>query len=213
MESTAKQYRGGFVAIAILVVIAILAMLYAANLTGIFGLGRDYNVDMYADQPWFEEDRLLAEEAFPVSQPGRAGQTVIDWEVVLEGPARRKDADRGIVEIVIYPSGRARGQWECEYEYTDSTYKIQASFEGNIDPAKKYEDAQGKNKKLLYLITKGRYRQVKTNKQSGISSILEYPVYVIGWIKNDYSAAGKLFLMTGDDGKSNVEYAWETYER
>ncbi|MFA5291429.1 MAG: hypothetical protein WC496_00170 [Phycisphaerae bacterium] len=224
------NHKGGFAALAVLVTIVIIALLYMIDLTAIFG--PTGNIDPYAERPWFEDKRLVAKEALPIKQTGKKGKVVIREQTVLTGEVESKNEKRGNFEIVIEPNGLAKGHWDCAYEYTDSKskYTITAEFTGNIDPLKTYEDKTGKNKQLLYFITKGKYTQTKTDPDGN-----QWPnrkvIYVVGWIhpvrdkapitpddrqkesvsngiRNDYSAKGKLFLMTADGG--NGEYDWQT---
>ena len=191
----------------LLIAILIIAILYMIDLTAM--VGHMYKNRLYAERPWFEEQRLLAKNAFPVKQTGKGGQTIISNETILAGDVKQKEENRGQLEITIEPNGLAKGHWQCEYEYAQSktSYKIIAELAGNIDPTNKYEDTKGTNKKLLYFITKGIYKQIKTE-AGGTQWPSEETIYVVGWIDNDYSAKGKLFLMTPEGG--NAEYDWQT---
>ena len=83
---------------------------------------------------------------------------------------------------------------------------------------------------MLYFITKGKYTQTKID-SGGNQWPSQEVIYVVGWIhpvrdkapmtsddhqkgsvsngiQKDYSAKGKLFLMTADGG--NAEYDWQT---
>ncbi len=192
--------------LALLIGIVILALLYMIDLTAMFGpRGK---IDIYAQRPWFEDKRILPDEAFPIKQTGKKGQVVIKEQTKLAGDVVRNNETRGNIEITIDPNGKAYGQWNCAYQYTDSSYKIDANFAGNIDPTKIYEDKKGKNKKLLFVITKGKYKQTKTDIKTNDSWPSEEAIYVVGWIENDFSAKGKLFLMTSEGG--NAEYDWQT---
>jgi hypothetical protein len=202
--------KNGFAILLILVAVVLIALLYFIDLTAMFGPTE--NIDYYAERPWFEENRLLAENAFPVKQTGKGGKVVIESKTTLKGSVSRKDETKGRIEITITPDGKAAGTCSCRYEYTDSSYKIEAQFAGNIDPTKIYADETGKNKKLLYFITKGKYKQTKTDKAAKNQWTTEQPVYVVGWIAADYSAKGKMFLMTDSDQEThgNAEYDWQT---
>jgi len=192
----------------VLVTIVIIALLYMVDLSAIFGLGKgSEKIDYYAERPWFEENRLLAENAFPVKQTGKKGKVVIEKQTSFKGGIQRKDENRGQIEITITPDGKAAGNCTCQYEYTNSSYLVQAEFAGNIDPTKTYQNETGKNKKLLYFIAKGKYKQIKTDKASKNQWTTEESVYIVGWIDTDYSAKGKMFLMTSDGG--NAEYDWQ----
>lgn len=197
----------------ILVTVVIIALLYMIDLTAMFGLDKgSEKIDYYAERPWFEENRLLMENAFPIKQTGKGGQLVVENKTVLKGDITRKDETKGQIEITITPDGKAAGTCTCQYEYTDSGYKIEAQFAGNIDPTKIYENQTGKNKKLLYFITKGKYKQIKTDKASKSQWTTEENIYVVGWIDTDYSAKGKMFLMIDNDQENhgNAEYDWQT---
>ncbi len=207
MEKTKNR---GFVLIAIMTAVLIIVMLYMINMTSLFG-PLDKN-RAYEERPWFEEQRLLDKNAFPVIQTGKNGQVVINDQTILKGIVQRKDESRGELQIVIEPNGLATGHWQCAYEYTDSSYTISAQFKGNIDPTKTYQNEAGKNPQLLYLITKGKYEQIKTDKKTGNQWPLKQTIYVVGWLDKDFSAKGKLFLMADDDQEThgNAEYGWQT---
>jgi hypothetical protein len=209
-ESKMKRDKNrGFVLIALLAAMLIIAMLYMANMSSMFGPMHKNRPD--EERPWFEEKRLLGKEAFPIKQTGKRGKAVINDETILKGSVQ-KDENRGDIEIVIEPNGTATGHWQCAYEYTDSSYTISAEFSGNIDPMKTYQNETGKNYQLLYLITKGTYQQIKTDKNTGKQWPIKQTIYVVGWIDKDYSANGKLFLMADNDEEShgNAEYDWQT---
>lgn len=198
--------KNGYALLVLLLAIVIVALLYMIDLTAMFGPAE--KIDRYAERPWFEEKRLLAEKDFPVKQTGKKGKVVIKNKTVLSGTVQRKEENRGNIEISIDPNGKAYGRWNCAYQYPESSYTISAEFTGNIDPTKTYEDKTGKNKQLLYLITKGQYQQTKTDIKTASQWLSEEAIYVVGWINKDNSAKGKLFLMTTDGG--NAEYDWQT---
>jgi hypothetical protein len=194
----------------VLATFVIIAILFMMNMPGSMGIRRsNEKIDMFAEQPWFEENRLLAENAFPVKQTGEDGKTVIEKTTILKGAIARKGENRGQIEITLSPNGKATGKISCQYEYTDSSYQIAAEFAGNIDPTKIFKNKDGKNKKLLYFITKGKYQQIKTDKAGKGSWTTNENVYVVGWIEPDYSARGKVFFMTSEDN-GNAEYDWQT---
>lgn len=224
-----KTHKNGYALLVILIAIVILALLYMIDLTAMFGpRGK---IDIYAERPWFEEKRLLSEKDFPIKQTGKKGKVVISEQTILSGTVRHENENRGDVKITIDPNGKACGQWSCVYQYPDSNYAISAELVGNIDPTKIYEDKTGTNKQLLYFITKGKCQQIKTDIKTNNQWTSEEVIYVVGWIhpvrdklsstpddrqrqpvsngtQKDYSANGKLFLMTADGG--NDEYDWQT---
>jgi hypothetical protein len=197
-----RTSKNGFVLLlGILVVIVIIALLYMIDLTAMFGPTE--KIDIYADRPWFEEQRLLPKQDFPVEQTGKKGKVVIKDETTLAGTVQRKGENRGDIKITIDPNGKAYGHWKCAYQYTDSSYTIAAQFAGNIDPTKTYQDKTGKNKQPLYFITKGKYQQTKTDAGTGSQWTNNEAIYVVGWVDKDYSATGKLFLMADNDEESH----------
>ncbi|PKL45384.1 MAG: hypothetical protein CVV39_08025 [Planctomycetes bacterium HGW-Planctomycetes-1] len=205
-----KSKNRGFALIAITIAVLIIVMLYMINLTSMFG-PIDKN-RAYEERPWFEEQRLIGKEAFPIVQTGKKGKVVIKDSTILKGIVQRKEENRGELEIVIEPNGLATGHWQCAYEYTDSSYTISAQFKGNIDPTKIYQNENEKNPQLLYLIAKGKYEQIRTDKKTFNQWPTKQTIYVVGWLDKDYSAKGKLFLMADNDEESygNAEYDWQT---
>jgi hypothetical protein len=200
--------NNGSAVIALLVAIVVVALLYFIDLSSIFG-----PIDKgaaYSEKPWFEEQRLV--NHFPVKQTGKGGKAIILNQLTLESPVTRHGTERGNIKIIIEPNGLAQGHWQCSYEHPEdkSKYNITADFKGNIDPTKTYCDPNGYNKKLLYMITKGKYKEIRTD-----ASNLQWPreavVYVVGWIDKNRSARGKVFLMTDDtEAHGNAEYDWKT---
>jgi hypothetical protein len=204
-----KTGKNGSVLVGLLVVIVLAMMIYMIDFSAMFG-----HIDenrAYEERPWFEEQRLT--QHFPVRQTGKGGKAIILLETTLAGPVQRSETPRGKIEITVEPNGLAMGKWQCSYEHSEdkSSYTITADFKGNIDPAKTFFLPHGSNKKLLYLITKGRYKQLKTDADGKVWPT-EAPVYVVGWIDKDHSAKGKIFLMSNDDPEShgNAEYDWQT---
>ncbi|MFA6186260.1 MAG: hypothetical protein WC770_03475 [Phycisphaerae bacterium] len=210
-----KINKNGFVMIMVLATFVIIAILFMMNMPGSFlHIRGNEQFDVFAEQPWFEEQRLLSSDAFPVKQTGKDGKAVIEKSTILKGSISRKGENRGQIEITITPDGKVVGKNSCQYEYTDSSYRITAEFAGNIDPTKIFKNKDGKNKKPLYFITKGKYEQIKTDKAGKGSWTTNKNVYVVGWIEPDYSARGKVFFMTseGNDNEDNgnAEYDWQT---
>jgi len=203
-----NRKNNGSALIALLIVIVIALALYMVDITAIFG-PIDKN-RAYEERPWFEEHRIAAKENLPIKQTGKGGKIRILSQAKLKGSVQRNNENRGTVEIIIEPNGLAKGHWQCSYEHIENktSYIITASFEGNIDPTKNFASQKGINKKLLYFITKGKFREVKTD-ANGQQWLNEAPIYVVGWIDNDLSAKGKLFLMSNDpQAYGNAEYDW-----
>ncbi len=205
-----KLKNHGYVLIGFLIVVLIIVMLYMVDLTAMFG-PMDRN-RAYEERPWFENQRLLNKDTLPIKQTGKKGKVVIKDQTILKASVQRDSQNRGDIEIVIEPNGLAKGHWQCAYEYTDSSYAISADFAGNIDPTKTFENQNGKNKQLLYLITKGKYEEIKTDKKTANQWPSKHTIYVVGWLNKDYSANGKLFLMADDNEEThgNAEYDWQT---
>jgi hypothetical protein len=227
MQKSANS-KNGYVMLALLLAVVIMVILYMIDLTAMFGPTE--KIDPYAERPWFEEKRLLNPQDFPIKQTGKGGKVIIENKTILKGLVRREEEKRGDIEIAADANGLIKGHWECAYQYTDSSYANSAEFAGNIDPTKTYQDKTRKNKQPLYFITKGKYQQIKTDIATGNQWTTEETIYVVGWIhpvrdkvsltpdghmrpvsngiQKDFSARGKLFLMTADGG--NAEYDWQT---
>lgn len=227
-----KVSKNGFAVLGLLIVMIIIAIIYTISMTKLFKFGEGTGeINLYAERPWFEEQRLLNKQDFPVKQTGKKGKVVIENQTTLNGTVTRKEEQRGDIEITIEPNGLAAGHWSCAYQYPDSSYVITADFTGNIDPTKTYQDPNGKNNQPLYFITKGKYEQIKTDTGTNSRWMTKQTIYVVGWVHpvrntvpsrpdshtsvsngtRDYSAAGKLFLMAENDEEShgNAEYEWE----
>ena len=207
MQKSANN-KNGYVLLVLLLAIVIIALLYMIDLTAMFGPREIKKIDPYAERPWFEEQRLLNPQDFPVKQTGKGGKVIIENKTILKGAVHYEEEKRGDIEITADANGLVKGHWECAYQYTGSSYANSAEFAGNIDPTKTYQDKAGKNKQPLYFIAKGKYQQTKTDTATGNQWATKETIYVVGWIQKDGSAKGKLFLMTADGG--NAEYDWRT---
>ena len=105
-----NKHENGFVMIIVLATFVIIAILFMINMPGSFmHIRGNEKIDMFAEQPWFEENRLLAGNAFPVKQTGEGGKTVIEKTTILKGTIARKGENRGQIEITISPDGKAAG--------------------------------------------------------------------------------------------------------
>jgi len=202
-----RESRGGFALLILLVAVAILLMLYAADLSMLTGpLPRAKKAKSQKQTlPWDEEHRLgIALEQAAKTTPQ---QPVIDEAMTLKCAVTRKGNRRGDIAITIRPNGQVDGNWRCSYTHEKTNYRIEADFAGNLDPTKVYTDQRGQaDETKLFFITKGNYRQDTNQARSERVSTTEGVVYVTGWIEPELSAFGQITITT--DKSWHAVYVW-----
>lgn len=216
----AQNKRGGYVLIALLVVIAIGLMIYYADIGMLGGGGPRASKDREKpeDKPWAKEDRIKNSDQQPLASSTKESKPFIkkaakakelskikiQTAYTLSGPVLSdKQEKRGTIQISIDPNGNFTGTWNCAYSYTHASYKVKADFKGNSDPEQKSDENWSK----LYIVSRGNYTQLSTNLDSGNQSQSKGIVYVNGWINEDKTASGKLSIT--NDKNWHVDYQWQ----
>ncbi len=203
---TDRQSCRSFLALAALIVIAIIAILYFMQISSLFRIsvppgskGKTYR------KPWHDEDRLLGPDTIiELPKPPKPG---IDEPFTLEADVTRNDQNRGVITLEFMDNGKVNGSWYCSYSYDEKHYTCEAGFSGNIDVEVTYRNDEGKKDKTqLYFITKGNYAKETYVESTDDSSIENGIVYVTGFIEPDHSASGKLTITT--DKEWSAQYQW-----
>ncbi|MCK5565318.1 MAG: hypothetical protein KAJ07_08735 [Planctomycetes bacterium] len=204
---TDRQHRRGFIALVVLIGIAIVAVLYFTQVSSFVSVsvppgskGGNYR------KPWHDEDRLLGPDAV-IELPKRP-KLELNEAFVLEAEVSRDGQDRGAMTLEFLDDGRVNGSWYCSYSHDRKHYTCDAAFSGNIDVDVVYRnDQRKKDKTQLYFITKGNYAKETYAESTDDSSIENGIVYVTGFIKPDHSASGKLTITT--DKQWSAQYQWQ----
>ncbi len=204
IEKDQKPPEKGFVLIAIVVAIAILMMLYAVQMRGIFGPSLPSQPSGIEDHPWLLEELLIAEGS-AIALP-RSPKVLLDKPHTLSGAVKRDDASRGTVTIRLHTDGRVEADWLAEYAHGSTQYRLDAAMKGNIDVRQTYQDANGKDKRRLFFIAQGAYRQQTRDPQSGQSQE-SGAVWLLGYVTPDGRAEGTLTLTTDRQWSAVYRYS------
>jgi len=217
--------NGGFLLILVLVTLAIgllvvgVSMISMDPFAAFHGSGADRYVDANA-APW-EEGHLFINEAldaykmggkrepFPV-QPKLEGTTYYDANLIMDGE------EFGTVNVRISPDGDVVALWQGKFMLNNVEYEVlkekmglsvTSVFKGNIAPLKVYEDENGKKHyRKLYFISSGH---AVAGSQDG--DRIEGAGYVTGWINEDYTCFGKLWIVSFDTESPRI-CQWDPVE-
>jgi hypothetical protein len=182
--------RNGFVLLAIVIAIAILLLLYMADISSFLNKTNSSS-ERSPDLPWFEENRLQQTKLPAPPQP------VINEPLTLTGDVFSDKQSRGKITLNLETDGSATGSWDTEYSYPPNKYLITAKFAGRVDPTKVFTREKTTDSSLLYIFTKGTYNQTMTNIESNIESVTKGVIYATAWLDPNYSATGTI-TMTSD---------------
>lgn len=220
-----RCHSGGFLLIMVLVTLAIGLLVLGVSMYSMdpFAAFHGSGADRYADpnaKPWQEGHLFINQaldaykmggkrEPFPV-QPQLEGTAYYDANLIGEGEGR------GTINVRISPDGDVAATWEGKFVLNDVEYEVlnedtgmsvTSVFLGNIAPFKVYQDESGENHyRKLYFITNGHAVAVS---QDG--DRFEGSGYVTGWINEDHSCFGKLWIVSYDR-ESPDAYEWDPVE-
>ena len=163
--------------------------------------------------PWEEESRLL--------QPGQQladslspDQPLINETIFLKASVKEA-ADASGLSITISPDGAVDGGYYADYNKSKGTvqmnYVMTAGFKGNFDPSNIYFDEAGEDTSKLFFLTKGQMTILAHNFTADTVGTSAQDIYVTGWINSDYTAKGRLVLMTGR--KTFQTFHWKNVPR
>jgi len=209
-QNTLKQAdHRAFVLLIVLAAVAILIMLYAAQLS-IFSVGK-FPGERHdkGTVPWTEEARIWdPNKPVPRLKPD-SRKPAINTELKLQAPVKRNGSDRGQITLIFGTDGLVDGFWDCTYSHSQINYSIESDFTGNIDPAKTYTTRTGKDVSKLFFITRGSYTQTIKNFNTGQTSITTGLIYTTGYLNKDLSAFGTITI-TDSDKSWYATYTWHT---
>jgi hypothetical protein len=199
----AGRARRGSVLLALLMGIVILMALYFLDVRTIF---RPTGKVTKSGQvlPWLEENRLVGPTKFvQLPQPPKP---TLEKSRLIQTKVTRDGQERGQLEMEIGADGMISGSWDCEFTQDTREATFAATFEGNVDITKTFQDAQGEQPSYLYLYTMGDYTETIYDRKTTRGGVNGGHVYVTGWLRPDGSALGTLTITT--DKKWHAEYEW-----
>ncbi|MBW8036733.1 MAG: hypothetical protein FVQ79_14185, partial [Planctomycetes bacterium] len=166
MYKTDRRRCGGFLALASLVVIAIMAILYFFLFSSMFNISappgskpRSYK------KPWHDEHLILGPDK--IIEAPKAPKPDFNKSFTLKPAVAREGAKRGAMALNFLENGVVNGSWKCTYSHEDRHYTYEATFAGNIDVEVMYSDNDGEDESQLYFITKGSYvKDIYTDRKS-----------------------------------------------
>lgn len=164
------------------------------------------------EYPWVEEWRIkgsrMRKGRNVAEQVVSAEQANITRVLKFIADVKHQRDNRGQIMLAIYPDGNVEGRWATDYETGSprANHLISASFQGNTDPSKFYEDVNGEDRSKLFLIAMGGYSELETNFETSKVRRLRGNIYVTGWINPDYSVTGKITITP--DKKSLRAFHW-----
>jgi len=201
IKSIYNKKRSGYaLLLMILIVIIIGAVIWFDPMS--FFQSNDPNL------PWNQEFHLV--EGGAQVPPTTEQQAVIDKNLELTARLERDGSPRGVLKILITPSGRASADWDGEFYPEKKVFYdvVMADSEGNIAPSRVFVDENGfEDPTKLFFITKGNYMIVVSDDNRGTSYRIGGTMYVRGWIEPDLHLTGEM-IITAD----MKEYKTLTFE-
>lgn len=208
MYKTNRRHCRGVLALASLIVIAIIAILYFSMMSSFFNISAPRGAGRQSyKKPWHYEERILGPDK--IIELPEAPKPSFDKSFTLKPAVSREGRERGALTLNCLDNGVVEGSWKCSYSHDDRHYTYDATFAGNIDVKITYTDDDGKkDQSQLYFITKGSYVKGTYTESTRNSQTENGTVYVIGFIKPNYTASGLLTITT--DKEWSADYQWET---
>ena len=202
-----RRRCGGFLALASLIVVAIMAILYFFMFSSMFHISAPPGSKGQSwKKPWHDEHLILGPDK--IIESPKPPKPELNESFTLKPSVSREGAKRGAMVLNFLENGVVNGSWKCSYSHEDRHYTYEATFAGNIDVEVMYSDDDGADKSQLYFITKGSYVKGTYTESTGNRSTENGTVYVTGFLKPDYSGSGLLTITT--DKEWSADYEWES---
>ena len=182
--------KNGFVILLVLVAVAILMLLYFVQIDTLFGPGLPSEPAGIEEHPWVLEE-LLVPDGEDI-RPPRDPKLELDEPFNITAPVSRNDAERGKIVVAFDTDGRIGAMWQCTYEQSGTSFRVDAQTSGNIDTKRTYQDETGKDKSRLFFIAKGRYIKMPLN--DGAVEGEKGTAWLTGWINPDHTIQGHVTL-------------------
>ncbi len=216
-KSSSRTNRPGLAIVLIIVIIVVVvAAVHFLNKAKdpLSSLPKTKNPTCSEDiHPWEEESRLL-QPSQELADSLSPDQPLID-EVIFLKATIREAADASGLRITISPDGAVDGGYYADYnkskDKVEMNYVMTAGFKGNFDPSNIYFDEDGEDTSKLFFLAKGQMTILAHNFTADTVGHSAQNIYVTGWINPDYTATGRLVLMTGR--KTFQTFHWKTVRR
>lgn len=219
-----KTYRGVILLIVALLIVVLsiggLFLLYVLNSGALNPLSvfQGTAVDRYSDPnayPWEEGHLFINKKGDAYHMGGRrppfGSQPSIDNKLCYNAEVYDHGQQRGQITLTIHNDGDARANWTGDFTIGGRRYKAVKSrdsksgkkmniFSGNIAALKIYEDENGKDKSKLYVITGGFFHLQGPREEESLSGA----GYITAWIDKDYTAEGKLAILSFAAGEMAI---------
>lgn len=183
--------KNGFVILIVLVAVAIMMLLYFAQMETLFGPGLPSERAGIQEHPWVLEE-LLIPDGQDIKLPRRP-KLKLEEPFSITAPVNRNDAERGEVAVAFNTDGRIVANWQCAYEQVGVNYRVEAQASGNIHVKRTYQDQAGKDKSRLFLIARGRYTKMPLGETTGTAGE-KGSAWFTGWIGPDRTIEGYITL-------------------
>ena len=200
---TFEKHRSGFAILIVLVAVAILMLLYFAQINTLFGPGLPSERAGIEEHPWVLE-KLLIPDGEDVKLPRRP-KLELDEPFSITAPVRRNESERGEMAIAFDTNGRIGANWQCTYGQSGVNYHIDAQISGNIHTKRTYRNEEGKDKSRLFFIARGRYTKTSLSETAGAGDE-KGQAWLIGWIGPDRSIQGFVTITTDQQWAAAYEF-------
>ncbi len=157
--------------------------------------------------PWNEQARILRPGETSEATPS-ADQPQLTRVLRYKTQAEQDGNSRGTVNVLIYPDGTVKGVWNGEYTKPGDVHCLimAASFDGNIDPSRRFIEDDVRDPSKLYFITAGDFTLFETQLSTGRRRDIHGFLYVRGWLDSTYTILGDLTIT--EDKKSFEIFDW-----
>ena len=198
--------RRGYGLLALLVALAIGMIVYYLSVVRVQMALKVMQGESPDDYPWVQDGRIKDPTKHEIGPPSEL-QLQVTEPMEIQARVTAEDAQRGQLNLVLYPDGMVSGYWSGRYfPPTAKEHEVMAAdVRGNIDPTNIYEDQNGPDPSKLYFITKGDFLILEA-RNDGRMRRMHGEIYVTGWFDNDMSAHGELHITS--DRKTQSIFTW-----
>lgn len=203
MNNIRKRHPDGFMALMLLITVAIALVLYMSLMKALLPEPKGGRADNQ-DRPWLLED-LIEPDGKIIDMP-EPPKIEITKDIEIKAKVSRDGSNRGVAELKFYDNGTVSGKWLCDYTHEERQYSYIATYAGNIVNDKVFSDETGKDKSKLFFIAKGEYNQRVYHPDMG-EKLTKGIIYLTGWLGADKSIVGLLTVTTGDRAEERDKWS------
>jgi hypothetical protein len=195
MNNSIRRHPKGSIAIATLIVVAIIAVLYMMLIKAVLPGANLGGPAVMQDRPWLLDDLISPADRL-IDAPNDS-QVALNDGFELKAAVSRNGSDRDFAILKFHGSGLVSGNWKCDYTHEERQYSFSAEYKGNIVPDREFSDEAGTDDTRLFFITKGTYTQRIYHVDVG-EKVTKGIIYLTGWVATDKSLTGILTITTDD---------------